>query len=149
MARPLIIIAVLALAAAEARPGCSEKDEAAMAESYQKCLTDVNERSHKEMAKIKSNSDYQVGKVQYWKNAFSQPLRCNFDGHCRIVFALHFPPSRAVIHYFAQVFIRSQVVAERALHSGERLREKAAVFVARNCPPPRVKVNRIFRRRGE
>ena len=62
MARPLIIIAVLALAAAEARPGCSEKDEAAMAESYQKCLTDVNERSHKEMAKIKSNSDYQVGK---------------------------------------------------------------------------------------
>ena len=65
MARPLIVLAVLALAcSAEARPGCSEKDEAAMAESYQKCLTDVNERSHKEMAKIKSNSDYQVGKKE-------------------------------------------------------------------------------------
>ena len=69
MARLLLSIfaaaAVLLLSlsvAVEARPGCSEKEENAMGESYQKCLNDVNEKSHKEMSKIKSNSDYQVGR---------------------------------------------------------------------------------------
>ena len=56
--------ALLLMSVAEARPGCSEKEEKAMGESYQKCLNDVNEKSHKEMAKIKSNSDYQVGRTE-------------------------------------------------------------------------------------
>jgi len=62
MARLLVsIVAAAAVLAsvAEARPGCSEKEEDAMGESYQKCLNEVNEKSHKEMSKIKSNSDYQ------------------------------------------------------------------------------------------
>ena len=58
----LALLLITAPSGAEARPGCSEKEEKAMGESYQKCLNDVNEKSHKEMSKIKSNSDYQVRK---------------------------------------------------------------------------------------
>ena len=57
-----LLLAFSSPVAVEARPGCSEKEENAMGESYQKCLNDVNEKSHKEMSKIKSNSDYQVRK---------------------------------------------------------------------------------------
>ena len=78
MTRPLVsIVAAAALAlllmassGAEARPGCSEKEEKAMGESYQKCLNDVNEKSHKEMAKIKSNSDYQVGRTESFESGY-------------------------------------------------------------------------------
>lgn len=80
MARLLVsIVAAAAVLAsvAEARPGCSEKEEDAMGESYQKCLNEVNEKSHKEMSKIKSNSDYQVGSKR------GKNIRC---------FKLHFPP---------------------------------------------------------
>ena len=59
-----VLLLLLLASLVDARPGCSEKEEAAMGESYQKCLNDVNERSHKEMSKIKSNSDYQVGRKE-------------------------------------------------------------------------------------
>ena len=63
-AAAVLLLALSSLpVAVEARPGCSEKEENAMGESYQKCLNDVNEKSHKEMSKIKSNSDYQVGRT--------------------------------------------------------------------------------------
>ena len=77
-AAAVLLLALSSLpVAVEARPGCSEKEENAMGESYQKCLNDVNEKSHKEMSKIKSNSDYQVGSKR------GKNIRC---------FKLHFPP---------------------------------------------------------
>ena len=84
MARLLlsIVAAVLLLASSmsvEARPGCSEKEENAMGESYQKCLNDVNEKSHKEMSKIKSNSDYQVGQTKYLFFFIFPPFRPCMD----------------------------------------------------------------------
>ena len=89
MTRPLVNIMAAAAAAlllivasvAEARPGCSEKEENAMGESYQKCLNDVNEKSHKEMAKIKSNSDYQVGRTKRSIKLNRKTLRNQFSNH--------------------------------------------------------------------
>ena len=75
-AAAVLLLALSSLpVAVEARPGCSEKEENAMGESYQKCLNDVNEKSHKEMSKIKSNSDYQVGKKV---KKYTFVWRCNF-----------------------------------------------------------------------